>query len=520
MTGGILIFSDSRIDLARGELRRQGSTVPVEPQVLDVIVFLASNPGRVVSRDEMIAGVWNGRIVSDSAISTRINAARAALGDDGAAQNVIRTVPRRGYLFVPEVTMETAADADERTTGPARRPALPARPSVAVLPFQNMSGDPEQAYFSDGITDDIITDLSRYSELFVIARHSSFAYRDTSTPPREIARELGVRYLAEGSVRRAGNRVRVTARLIDPHAGNELWAERFDRDLTDIFEVQDEITAVIVNTLAGQIARQHYLRVLAEGPEATDAYDHALKAMEHAWRVTPEDNDLAREEAGKAVAIDPSLARAHAILALSHINEANNFWVADPSESFQRAHRAASDAVAADPRDPWAHAMLGIAELWLRRGAERSLASMRRALELNPGNAHFRGLHAYVLGYVGQPKAALEELEIAARESPHHLAVFDGFRSRALLLIGRIEEALPFAQRVVAEMPRHSNALAFLAVAFAAAGRLEEARETVARLSESNPHYRLAVARRFLPYERPEDLAFMTGMLERAGLPE
>jgi TolB-like protein len=510
---GTIAFGDSRIDIARGELSRNGTPVPVEPQVLDLIVHLASNPGRLVSRDEIIDAVWHGRIVSDSAISTRINAARAALGDDGSEQKVIRTVPRRGYLFVPEVTAD-AAD------GPASRPALPEKPSVAVLPFQNMSGDPEQAYFSDGITDDIITDLSRYGELFVIARHSSFAYRDSSLAPAEIARDLGVRYIAEGSVRRAGNRVRVTARLIDPRAGNELWAERFDRDLTDIFAVQDEITAVIVNTLAGQIARQHYLRVLAKGPEATDAYDHALKAMEHAWRVTPEDNLLAREEAAKAVAIDPKLARAHAILALSYINEGNNFWVEDPAESFQRAHRAAADAVAADPRDPWAHAMLGIAELWLRRGAERSLASMRRALELNPGNAHFRGLHAYVLGYAGQPEAALAELETAARESPHHLAVFDGFRSRALLLLGRTEEALPFAQRVAAAMPGHSNALAFLAVGYVAAGRLDEARETVGRLSESNPHYRLATARRFLPYERPEDLEFMTSMLERAGLPE
>ncbi|MDH3264149.1 MAG: winged helix-turn-helix domain-containing tetratricopeptide repeat protein [Paracoccaceae bacterium] len=514
MDSRVLHFGEIRIELARGEITRAGTPVPVEPQVLDLIVHLASNPGRVVSRDEIIDAVWQGRIVSDSAISSRINAARTALGDDGSAQKVIRTVPRRGYLFVPEV-----AAAETATPAPAEE-ALPDKPSIAVLPFQNMSGDPEQAYFSDGITDDIITDLSRYGELFVIARHSSFAYRDPSTPTREIAGELGVRYIAEGSVRRAGNRVRVTARLIDPRAGNELWAERFDRDLTDIFAVQDEITAVIVNTLAGQIARQHYLRVLAKDAGATDAYDHALKAAEHAWRVSPEDNLLAREEAAKAVAIDPRLARAHAILALSYINEGNNFWVEDPAGSFRSAHRAAADAVAADPRDPWAHAMLGVAELWQHRGAERALVSMRRALELNPGNAHFRGLHAYVLAYAGQPETALEELEIAARENPQQPAVFDGFHCRALLLLGRIDEALPYAERVAAAMPGHSNALGFLAVGYAAAGRLDEARETVARLCEANPFYRLATARRFLPYERPADLEFMTGMLARAGLPE
>jgi TolB-like protein len=513
MTGGILLFGDSRIDLARGELSREGAPVAVEPQVLDLIVFLASNPGRVVSRDEIIAGVWNGRIVSDSAISTRINAARAALGDDGTLQRVIRTVPRRGYLFAQEVTAEAAA-------GPAARPALPEKPSVAVLPFQNMSGDPEQAYFSDGITDDIITDLSRYSELFVIARHSSFAYRDDSLAPAEIARNLGVRYIAEGSVRRAGNRVRVTARLIDPRAGNELWAERFDRDVTDIFAVQDEITAVIVNMLAGQIARQHYLRVLAKGPDAIDAYDHALKAMELALKVAHGPNAEARDEALKAIAITPGFARAHAILALTYVNEGNNLLGADPSDSFARAFRAASAAVEADARDPWAHAMLGIAELWQRAPVDRALASMRRAVELNPSNAQFRGLYAYVLGYVGQPETALEELDTATAQNPHFPAVFLGFRARALLLLGRADEALPYAERMATLMPGHANALAFLAIGYAASGRLDEAREATARLRDAHPFYTVGAVCRHFPFARPADLHFVLEMLIRAGLPE
>ena len=194
----IIAFDRFEVDPARGELRRDGAPVACEPQVLDLIAHLAAHPGEIVSRDDLIEHVWGGRIVSDSAIASRINAARAALGDDGTAQRIIRTVPRRGFRF------EAAPQEDAAAT-----PALPDKPSIAVLPFQNMSGDPEQAYFSDGITDDIIIDLARYDELFVTARHSSFAYRDTGMPPVEIARALGVQYLAEGAVRRAGSRIRV-----------------------------------------------------------------------------------------------------------------------------------------------------------------------------------------------------------------------------------------------------------------------------------------------------------------------
>lgn len=189
------------------------------------------------------------------------------MGDDGSAQRIIKTVPKHGFRF--EVSVETGASKQATE--------LPEKPSIAVLPFQDISGDPVQTYFSHGITDDIITDLFRYGELFVIARHSSFQYRYSADSPSDIARQLGVKYIAENSVRRAGNRVRVTARLINPWAGNEVWAERYDRDLTDVFEVQDEMTAVIVNTIAGQIARQHYRRISDKSKNAVVAYDHVLR---------------------------------------------------------------------------------------------------------------------------------------------------------------------------------------------------------------------------------------------------
>ncbi len=505
----MIVFEDFELDATRGELRRDGAVVPIEPQVLDLIAHLAARAGEIVTRDELIEHVWGGRIVSDSAISTRINAARAALGDDGTAQRLIKTVPRRGFRF--EVAVRDAAGAPPPTRD---------KPSVAVLPFQNMSGDPDQDFFSDGITDDIITDLSRYSELFVIARHSSFAYRDSDAAPVEIARELGVRYIAEGAVRRAGNRIRVTARLIDPLAGNEMWAERYDRDLTDIFEVQDEITSLIVNTLAGQITRQHYIRARDSSAETVDAYEQVLKSTHYALKISPEDNAIGREAAERAIAIDPHLARARAILALTYITEANNFWVPDSAASNVRAYREVLQAVAEDDRDPWVFAMLGIAELWVNRAHDRAIAAMRRSLELNPSNAHFRSLHSYVLAFCDEAEQSLAEIDYAMRMNPHPLPIYQGSRGRALLMMRRFDEATPCLEHMVTLMPGHSNALAYAAVAHVAFGRKEEARAAVETLIETNEYYRLGALRRLLPFKAPEDLALIVDNLEIAGLPE
>jgi TolB-like protein len=305
----IIKFESYEIDVRRGELRNADQLVPVEPQVFDLIAFLASEPGRVFSRDEIIDAVWHGRIVSDSAISTRINAARQAVGDDGKSQRIIRTVPRRGFLFVPETDVVEAATSEERNTVLSTQSALPLpnKPSVAVLPFDNMSGDPEQSYFSDGITDDIITELSRYDELFVISRQSSFAYRDEPLDAGDIAQELGVQYVLKGSVRRVGKRIRITVQLIDAIARNNIWADRYDRDLEDVFAIQDEITGVVVNTLVGELTRRHYKHALQKPPTEMDAYDHALRAAILFHRFNPTDNRKARVEAEAALAIDGSV---------------------------------------------------------------------------------------------------------------------------------------------------------------------------------------------------------------------
>jgi TolB-like protein len=240
------VFGNHVLDVARRELRRESELVRLDPQVFDLLIYLIENRDRVVSKDDMLAAVWGGRIVSESTLASRINAARNAIGDDGRAQNLIRTAARKGFRFVADVRVQSSEDvptsAKEGTVEPGPTLPLPDRPAIAVLPFQNMSGDPEQDYFSDGISEDIVTGLSKLRWFFVIARNSSFAYKGKSIPLKQIGEELGVGYLVEGSVRKSGDRVRITAQLNSAAAGSQLWAERYDRDLAEVFAVQDEIT--------------------------------------------------------------------------------------------------------------------------------------------------------------------------------------------------------------------------------------------------------------------------------------
>ena len=270
----LYVFEDFTLDIDRRELRREGALTAVEPQVFDLLAHLICNRERVISKDDLLAAVWKGRIVSEATLDSRINAARRAIRDSGEQQRLIKTVPRKGVQFVGTVQLihqseDPAADArpastasrvPDRATDELQQGPLPDhpgsnarlldRPSIAVLPFANLSADPEQDYFSDGITEDIITELSRFSELLVIARNSSFQYKGKAVDIRQVGRELGVRYVLEGSVRRSGDRIRITAQLIDAITGAHRWAERYDRELHDVFAVQDEVARAIVTILA------------------------------------------------------------------------------------------------------------------------------------------------------------------------------------------------------------------------------------------------------------------------------
>src|SRR6478672_7305047 len=304
-------FGSYEIDVERRELRRGDVPVHVEPQVFDLINYLVQNRDRVVSKDDLIASIWGGRIVSDSTLTSRINAARKAIGDSGEDQKLIRTVARKGLRFVGDVRTQSrdtqSADAATRQIDASAglRPAAsqPERPTIAVLPFTNMSGDPEQEYFSDGISEDIITALSKLRWFFVIARNSSFTYKGKPVHMRQVASELGVRYVVEGSVRRSGDRVRITAQLNDTASGGHIWAEHYDRDLIDVFAVQDEITDAIVAAIEPQIYAAENFRSRRKPPSNVDAWDLTMRALSHHWRVTRPDNILAQALLEQAIAI-------------------------------------------------------------------------------------------------------------------------------------------------------------------------------------------------------------------------
>jgi len=245
----LYLFDNISVDTGRRELRQHGELRAVEPQVFDLLEYLIRNRDRVVSREDLLVGVWNGRIVSESTIASRINAVRTAIGDNGEDQRLVRTVLRKGIRFVGAVREEPRPEATTTVTAAEQSRSvlsLPDRPSIAVLPFTNMGSDTEQDYFADGISEDIITALSKLRWFFVIARNSSFTYKGRAVDIRQVGHELGVRYVLEGSVRKGGGRVRISVQLIDAETGKHLWADRYDRDLTDIFALQDEITKKVV----------------------------------------------------------------------------------------------------------------------------------------------------------------------------------------------------------------------------------------------------------------------------------
>lgn len=316
-------FEDNVLDGDLRELTCAGVAVPLQPQVFDLLLYLVAQRARVVSRDDLISQIWSDRIVSDSALNSRINAARKAIGDDGATQRLIKTIPRKGFRFVGEVQEEVAASPAPAISVPARPHTVSDRPAVAVLAFENMSGDPAQDYFGDGISEDILTALSKQRWFLVIARNSSFTYKGRAVHIRQIAEELGVRYIVEGSVRKADNRVRITAQLNDATSGSHLWAERYDRELIDVFAVQDEITNAIVAAVEPQIHAAENFRAHRKPPASLDAWDLLMRALSHYWRVTRQDHEAARTLLERAIGIDPNYGQAVGVGGKSYVRRAS-----------------------------------------------------------------------------------------------------------------------------------------------------------------------------------------------------
>jgi TolB-like protein len=413
----VLAFGDHRLDIARRELRRGTELIDLEPKAFDLLAFLVQHRDRVVSKDDLLQGVWGGRIVSESALTTRINAVRRALGDDGTAQRLVRTFTRKGIRFVGEVTEVPDLSAPSIGGRPARVPAAADRPSIAVLPFQDISGDPEQEYFVDGMVEEIITALSRIRWLFVLARNSSFTYEGQAVDVKQVGRELGGRYVLEGSVRKAGQRVRITAQLIDAVSGTHLWADRFGGSLGDVFELQDKVASSVAGVIEPALQAAEIARSAGRSTADLTAYDLYLRGYAMVWssaRQIPEALDLLEQVIERDPRYGPALAWAAVCCFRLVLDGRNQNPEADRRKGVDFARRALE--VAGDDPGVLMHVAHALAYFGEDIGA--MIALVDRALALNPNFARGWQISGILRLYAGQPDIAIEHIEVALRLSP------------------------------------------------------------------------------------------------------
>ena len=521
----IYTFENYSLDSDRRELRCGKNLVAVEPQVFDLIQYLIRNRERVVSKDDLIAGVWHGRVVSESTLSSRITAVRHALRDSGEQQRLIRTVPRKGLRFVGEITEEEASGNAASTKLAAsmgyeegrRAPALtlPDKPSIAVLPFQNMSGDPEQEYFADGMVEDIIAALSRIRWLFVIARNSSFTYKGREVNVNQVGRELGVRYVLEGSVRKAGSQVRIGGRLIDVSTGAYLWADRIDGAFEDIFNLQDQVTTSVVAAIAPKLELAEIERAKRKPTESLDAYDYFLRATANFHQGTKDSVNEALRLFYKAIELDPDFAAAYGMAAWCFVRRKVNAWMADRARETAEASRLARRAVELGKNDAVALCSAGNALAVVARDLDAGADALERALLLNPNLSAAWAISGWLKMYIGEPEVAIEHLTRALRLSPLDPFIYmiqAGF-AFAHFFAGRYDEASSWAERAIRQQPNFLPATRIFAASCAYLSRLEDAKRAMDRLRHFNPTQPVFDPRRPLPFRRTQDVArYQEGM--------
>jgi adenylate cyclase len=445
-------------------------------------------------------------------VNGRVDARFADLGEQ-SLKNIAR--PVRAYrIALDDKRPSTAA----LTSAAVNISALPDKPSIAVLAFTNMSGDPEQEYFSDGISEDIITDLSKLSELHVIARNSSFTYKGKPVDVKQVGRDLGVGYVLEGSVRKAGNRVRVTGQLIDAASGAHIWADRFDRELTDIFAVQDELTREIIAALKVKLTPEQKDRLGRRNTIDEEAYDLFLRAREHTWHATKSNSIEARNLLERAVTINPDFAAAHASIASSYLNDFANGWAENPDESLQTGLEIAERAVQLDETDPEAHEKLAIA-LFFRRELDRALAEARYSLALAPSSAGGHAVVARILTCSGDPASAIKMIDASMRLDPLYRGLALHFLAEARVSLGQFNEAVATLTERLKRDPNSATSYALLAACFGHLGRISEARAAWAEVMRIAPNFSIERQRRILPYKNPADFEVRVEGMRKAGLP-
>jgi TolB-like protein/class 3 adenylate cyclase/Tfp pilus assembly protein PilF len=397
-------------------------------------------------------------------------------------------------------------------------PIVAEKPSIAVLAFNNMSGDAEQEYFSDGISEDIITDLSKLSELRVIARNSTFTYKGKAVDVKQVGRELGVRYVLEGSVRKAGNRVRVTGQLIDAADGAHIWADRFDRDLTDIFAVQDELTQEIISALKVKLTPEKKDRLVRKGTLDVEGYNLFLRGREHAFLHTRSGNIEARNLLERAVTINADFAAALAFIAFTHVNDYINGWADLPEHSLQTGLEIAERAVQLDEEEPQAHFVVAVALLW-RREHDRALAEVQRCVAIAPNFAEGHLVIAHILIYSGNAAAAINKIDAYMQLDPLYKDIALYFLAEARISLGQFDEAVAALKQRLDRNPNSETSYALLASCYGHLGKIAEARAAWAEVMKIAPDFSIERRRRILPFKNPDVFEHRIEGMRKAGIP-
>ncbi|MEY9181455.1 TolB-like protein/Flp pilus assembly protein TadD [Bradyrhizobium sp. USDA 326] len=515
-------FSDFTLDTGRRELRQGAETISIAPQVFDLLNYLIRNRERVVSKDDLIAGVWNGRIVSDAALTTRINAARSAIGDTGEKQQLIKTLPRKGFRFVGAV-QETGSSAIETGGSVERAGDMPPRLSIVVLPFANLSDDREQDYLVDGVAESLTTDLSRIAGSFVIARNSAVSYKGRAVDVRQVGRELNVRYVLEGSVQRSGKRLRMNVQLIDAESGRHLWAERFEKPVVDLFDMQDEIVSRLANTLGRQLIEAEARR--AERTLHPDAMD--LYFQGRAWLMkgfSPECVTQARSFFERSLACDPGNVEAMIGLANADTAVATSFTTDDGPARLAAAEAMVNRALSIRPNRTSAHLARGWVQIFTNRAAQaiREFEHVL-ALDSNIANAHAAlGFAKFYMGCAAETEGhILQALRLSPRDiDAYQWACFVGV---AKLQLGSNVEAVSWLRRSTEANRNFPLAHLALAAALGLTGALDEARTAARTGLALNSGFTI---RRFVTAQQSDNPAFLAGVeracegFRLAGVPE
>ncbi|HEX5213576.1 MAG TPA: winged helix-turn-helix domain-containing tetratricopeptide repeat protein [Pseudolabrys sp.] len=512
MGGSIIEFGRYRLDVTQRALLRGDEPVRLGSRAMDILIALASARGEVVGKDKLLSLVWPGLTVGDNNLQVQISALRKALDDEQGEASPLVTVPSRGYRLVG--IFESSEN-----------PALPDKPSIAVLPFQNLSDDPKQDYLADGIVADLVTALCRIPWLFVIAHNSTLAFKEKPVDVKDVARELGVRYVLNGGVRKAGERVRITTQLVDGSTGAHLWADQFDGGLDAIFDLQDKVSTSIAGAISPKLEQAEIERMYHKPTGSLGAYEYYLRGLASVYRVTREATDEALRLFERAIELDPDFAAPQGGAAFCFVSRKLNGWMSDPvGRDIAEAERFARRAAELGQDDAAALALAGLALGYVVGDLDGGVALADRALALNPNLA----TAWYASGTVrifrgGEPDIAIEHLARAMRLSPldPFLYTMQGMTAYAYCITGRYDEACAWAEKAFWQKPDILATLRISAASNAYAGRMEESRRSAVRLLELDPGMRLSNLRDRIGASRfPEDYAKYAEGLRMAGLPE